>query len=429
MNDNIPTQRFIEDIKEVLGDRFDNFDFSKSIFNGLTKPITYSCRIHDIEYTKEARQLLKGYCCRKCGTQDRKQTLIDRYRPIFFELAPKLHNGYYTYNNVDYQGETVRVMITCPKHGDFPQKPYKHLGNKEKGRDPQGCNICGDERAHDKQRGTTRDFIIDAKKTHDFIVDAKAKHRTYHYNYDSVIYVNCDTPVDIYCNIHNKMFKQTPYTHLSGSGCIDCGIKKRSTQKIEAASNKFWEKANQDEQFDFSKFKYIKNIEKSTIICRKCGEDFQSSPNNYRGRKGCPNCKKKTELKLYKAIIPIYSSTIRELSVDWCRNQETNKHFRFDFCIPKLKIIIELDGIQHIRYVKFFDRKLTFEERHERDEYKQQCANDNEYHMIRILQEDVLYDKNDWLGNLQKEIEYIINNPNVIHNRYICDNDEYKIFK
>ena len=70
MNDNIPSQRFIEDVRKVLGDRFDNFDFSKSIFNGLTKSITYSCRIHDIEYTKEARQLLKGYCCRKCGTQD-----------------------------------------------------------------------------------------------------------------------------------------------------------------------------------------------------------------------------------------------------------------------------------------------------------------------------------------------------------------------
>lgn len=419
MNDNIPAQRFIENVRKVLGDRFYNFDFSKSIFNGLTKPITYSCRIHDIEYTKEARQLLKGYCCRKCGTQDRKQTLIDRYKPIFFELAPKLHNGYYTYNNVNYQGETVPVMITCPKHGDFPQKPHKHLGNEEKGRPPQGCNICGDERAHDKQRGTT----------HGFIIDAKTKHEIDHYNYDSVIYVNCDTPVDIYCNIHNKMFKQTPYNHLSGSGCIDCGIEKRSTQKIDVASTNFWEIAIHDTKFDFSKFKYIKSIEKSTAICRKCGEDFQISPSNYFRGNGCPNCKKKTELKLYNAIIPIYSSTIREFMADWCRNPETNKHFRFDFCIPELKIIIELDGIQHIRYVKFFDRNLTFEERHDRDEYKQQCANDNEYHIIRILQEDVLYDKNDWLGNLQKEIEYIINNPNVIHNRYICDNDEYKIFK
>ena len=98
------------------------------------------------------------------------------------------------------------------------------------------------------------------------------------------------------------------------------------------------------------------------------------------------------------------------------------------FCIPELKIIIELDGIQHIRYVKFFDRKLTFEERHKRDLYKQQCANDNGYHIIRILQDDVLYDKNDWLCNLQREIEYIKNNQTVIHNIYICDNDEYGIF-
>ena len=421
MNDNITlqTQRFLEDVKKVIGDRFDNFDFSKSIFNGLTKPITYSCRIHDSEYTKEARQLLKGYCCILCGTQDRKQTLIDRYKHKFFELASNAHNGYYTYNNVVYQGNTVPVMITCPRHGDFQQKPYKHLGNKEKGRTPQGCKICGNERAHAINRMTPEDFIINAIK----------KHGTDHYNYDNVIYVNCDTPIDIYCNIHNKMFKQTPYNHLSGSGCIDCGIEKRSTQKIESASTKFWEIANQDEQIDFSKFKYIKNIEKSTAICRKCCEDFQISPNNYLHGKGCPNCKKKTELKLYKAITMVYSSTIREFKPDWCRNQETGQYFRFDFCISELKIIIELDGIQHIRYVKFFDRKLTFEERHERDKYKQQCANDNGYHIIRILQEDVLYDKNDWLDNLQRQIEYIKNNQTVIHNVYICDNDEYGLFK
>ena len=72
MDDN--TQRFIECVKECLGDTFDNFDFSESIFNGNTKPIIYCCLIHDIKYTKEARQLLKGHCCRKCGTKNRKQT-------------------------------------------------------------------------------------------------------------------------------------------------------------------------------------------------------------------------------------------------------------------------------------------------------------------------------------------------------------------
>ena len=49
--------------------------------------------------------------------------------------------------------------------------------------------------------------------------------------------------------------------------------------------------------------------------------------------------------------------------------------------------------------------------------------------MIRILQEDVLYDNNDWLDNLIREVKFIHNNPDHIHNRYICDNNEYHIFR
>ena len=127
-----------------------------------------------------------------------------------------------------------------------------------------------------------------------------------------------------------------------------------------------------------------------------------------------------------------------ELKVDWCRNSKkyNGKHhyFPYDFyiCIEegdlKIHIIIELDGIQHIKPQKLFDRKLTFEERHERDVYKEKCANDNGYHTIRILQEDVLYDKNAWLDNLLREIDYIKNNQGSIHHCYICDNNEYDIF-
>ena len=71
---------------------------------------------------------------------------------------------------------------------------------------------------------------------------------------------------------------------------------------------------------------------------------------------------------------------------------------------------------------------MTFEERHKRDVYKEKCAKENGYHTIRILQEDVLYDNNSWLSNILYEIEYIKNNKDIIHHRYICDNNEYDIF-
>jgi hypothetical protein len=56
------------------------------------------------------------------------------------------------------------------------------------------------------------------------------------------------------------------------------------------------------------------------------------------------------------------------------------------------------------------------------------CANENGYSMIRIIQEDVFKDKYDWLTELQ---EYVANicQQNRIQNIYMCKNDEYKDFE
>jgi hypothetical protein len=55
------------------------------------------------------------------------------------------------------------------------------------------------------------------------------------------------------------------------------------------------------------------------------------------------------------------------------------------------------------------------------------CANDNNFSVIRILQEDVLYDTYDWLIELKKNIEKI-KNENKIQNIFMCYNNEYDIF-
>jgi hypothetical protein len=68
-----------------------------------------------------------------------------------------------------------------------------------------------------------------------------------------------------------------------------------------------------------------------------------------------------------------------------------------------------------------------FEKNQERDVYKMKCANKNGYSVIRILQEDVLYDKYDWLVVLQKNIDKIINEK-MVQNIYMCLKDEYKDF-
>lgn len=97
----------------------------------------------------------------------------------------------------------------------------------------------------------------------------------------------------------------------------------------------------------------------------------------------------------------------------------------FDFVLEKDNIIIELDGEQHFKQVSNWKDPLV---QQETDKYKMKCANDNNFSVIRILQDDVYHDKFDWLDELITNIEYLKKNKK-IENIYICKNNEYDIYK
>jgi very-short-patch-repair endonuclease len=135
----------------------------------------------------------------------------------------------------------------------------------------------------------------------------------------------------------------------------------------------------------------------------------------------CPKCINKTEGKLFEKLNIIYPSIIIQFKQEWCKNIF---YLPFDFCIPEHNIIIELDGGQHFYQVRNFKPP---EKQLENDLYKQQCANDNNYSVIRLLQEDVWNDKYDWCKELCDAIEEIKRGDDVV-NIYLCKNSEYDKF-
>lgn len=120
-------------------------------------------------------------------------------------------------------------------------------------------------------------------------------------------------------------------------------------------------------------------------------------------------------------LITHHPSLQHQFKPPWCISKETKKHYPFDYLIPEFNIIIELDGLQHFEQVSSWK---TPEETKQRDLYKIKCANENKYSVIRLLQEDVYYDRNDWLTNIMNAIELIIKEKK-IQNIFICSNNEY----
>ena len=122
-----------------------------------------------------------------------------------------------------------------------------------------------------------------------FIEKASAKHDNY-YTYDSAIYVNNHTKLEISCPKHGK-FMQTPGNHLSGSGCKACGYAKVSKKLSKEASEEFIENASKlhGSKYDYSKVRYNGNKNPVIITCTLHG-DFNQSPNSHLNGRGCKTC-------------------------------------------------------------------------------------------------------------------------------------------
>ena len=144
----------------------------------------------------------------------------------------------------------------------------------------------------------------------------------------------------------------------------------------------------------------------------------------YSSNTWCPYCVNKTEFILYEYLQKLYEIT-GQFKKDWCKNNNTNKYLPFDFCIEEYKIIVELDGPQHFIQISNWSSP---EKQHENDKYKQKCANENGYSIIRLLQEDVFKDKYVWKTELINNIEKI-KNEKIIKNIYMCKNKEYNVFE
>ena len=189
----------------------------------------------------------------------------------FIERSNKLFNNTYDYSLVNFVDSKTKVKIICEKHGIFEREPSRHLNGR-------GCAICGREKRALKITNTKEQFIQKANLKHNF-----------KYDYSLVEYVNNKGILKIICTIHG-LFLQKVYDHLSGCGCIKCGIK--SASKIKTISiEKFIENANKihNNKYNYNKSVYIKANIKINIICLVHGE-FEQTPANHLAGKGCNKC-------------------------------------------------------------------------------------------------------------------------------------------
>ena len=190
---------FVVKAREVHGDKYnyDEFEYINAITKGKI-----ICPKHG-EFWQTPHSHINGQGCKECK-KDAISNKLSSNTQDFIEKAKKVHGDKYDYAKTVYERSRFKVIVTCPKHGDFLITPNNHLRGR-------GCPKCRYDKIAEKLSKTTEDFIQEAKKIHGN-----------NYDYSKVVYKNWNTKICIICKEHGE-FWQTPYAHLSlKQGCPKC---------------------------------------------------------------------------------------------------------------------------------------------------------------------------------------------------------------
>ena len=136
----------------------------------------------------------------------------------FIEEAKEIHGDKYDYSKVEYANNKTKVCIICPIHGEFWQRPDKHLSRRD------GCEKCGILLRTQNNSSTTEEFIEKARNIH--------RNR---YDYSKVEYTKSSEKICIICPEHGE-FWQIANDHIRWCGCPICkqsNLEKEIMNKLE----------------------------------------------------------------------------------------------------------------------------------------------------------------------------------------------------
>ncbi len=263
------------------------------------------------------------------------------------------------------------------------------------------CGYCANRKLCSKDDCETcfqKSFATNAKAIHWADIN-ECKPRDVLNSSGKSFYFNCDK-----CS---HIISMKPNSINDGAWCVYCAHQKLCDKDCNtcfensfasSTMSKHWSKKNNISPrmcFKYSNQKYI-------FDCPFCNFDYIAILNGVSNNRWCPCIKYKTEAKLFEFLNLNYKQLIeKQKRFDWCRND--NKRFLpFDLLIEDYKLIIECDGIQHFCQVQTWKDPISTQQT---DKYKMKCANENGYSVIRIYQEDVWNEKNNWGDKLKNAIK------------------------
>lgn len=194
-------EEFIKQSNSVHGNKY---DYSKTVYKGNHENVEIICPEHG-SFLQRPCHHLNGFGCSSCSGKKQLNT------EEFIERCKSIYGDKYDYSLVNYKNMKEHVIIICPTHGKFSQKPLHHINKHE-------CPSC----KHRSYAYNTDDFISKSIEVHGN-----------KYDYSKVNYTSRKNKVTIICKKHGE-FLQRADDHIRGCGCGKCRSSKgeRYIEKI-----------------------------------------------------------------------------------------------------------------------------------------------------------------------------------------------------
>lgn len=333
--------------------------------------VEVECPLHGYFNIKASSHLV-GRTCPLCA-KERIRRGSDKRIPKkktteqFIEAAKMLHDDRYDYTETIYIKATDRLKVKCNMHQEsFMIYPNDHL--KRGG----GCKKCGITRTSNSKRYDTLEFkqLLETKHGPE-------------YSYDKLNYIDCHTPVTITCNKHGD-FKILPQSILK-SKCPKC-VKEEHAIKYRMTLEEFKcrsEKAH-GSKYGYHEVDYLGCDKRVKILCKKHNEFFYQLPSHHIRGVGCPRCKEsKGEVAIRNYLIDHSINFTSQHSTPECKN-EGRLYFDFAILLDNKILIVEFNGLQHYKAVKYFGGIVRLKRCQENDNIKKEYCIANNIPMLII---------------------------------------------
>lgn len=269
----------------------------------------------------------------------------------------------------DYKDLTSNIVCKCTKHNHVYTSTAQSILNGH------GCYYCGLEKLSKYQTLSQDEVIERVHKVNPHI--------------DLIYYGGAsDSSSWWYCNKHNKPFKRTLANLVNGrGGCDECYLENLRS-RCSMGYDEFKRRLKEVHPSLVVLDKYVNNSTKLHFRCLEHNCDFYSTPANVLSSLRC--CEKQRitykEEQICRYIESLGISITRQKKFEDCVDK---RELKFDIWLNDYNVIVEYDGEQHYRPVRFGGesieesiRKFEYTQTHDqiKNEY---CASKN-IPLIRI---------------------------------------------